>query len=86
MRTSTKKDRQPAALRYDDFCLADVLVDMSDEEIERMAGEHAATDVSSSAYEGIPLDEARLKAGLIESYKKLRAEWPAQRHARKRAV
>ena len=41
----------------DDFCLADGLVDASDQEIERMAEEDAEADVASSAYEGIPLDK-----------------------------
>lgn len=66
----------------DDCCLADVLVSMSDQELERMAEADARAEVSSSAYEGIPLDGEALKAGLLESYKKLRAEWPTQHRSR----
>ena len=51
-----------------------------------MAEEHAGADVSSSAYEGIPLDKGKFKAGLIESYRKLRAEWPTQRRERMNQV
>ncbi len=86
MRTSTKKNRQATTNEDDDFCLADTLALMNDEELERMAEEDAQSDVSSSAYEGIPLDKATLKAGLIESYRKLRAEWPTQRRERMNQV
>lgn len=74
MRTSRKKDRQAADDTDDDFCLADTLTDLNDEELARMAEEHAQADVSSSAYEGIPLDKERLKAGLLASYRQMRAE------------
>ena len=80
--TSTKKDQPAAFDEDDDFCLADRLVDASDEEIEQMAEQDAEADVASSAYEGIPLDKEALRIGLIESYKKLRGEWPAQRRER----
>ena len=78
MSKGVESHRQPDD-EDDDFCLADGLVDASDEVIERMAEE---ADVASSAYEGIPLDKEALRIGLIESYKKLRAEWPIQRSER----
>ena len=81
MRKGVESRRQPDD-EDDDFCLADGLVDASDQEIERMAEEDAEADVASSAYEGIPLDKEALRIGLIESYKKLRAEWPIQRSER----
>lgn len=65
----------------DDFCLADTLVGMSDEEIERMAEHDAESEVASSALSGIPLDKATLRTGLIESYQKLRAERTARQSA-----
>ena len=80
--TGPKAGRVAAFDEDDDFCLADGLVDASDEEIEQMAERDAENEVSSSAYEGIPLDKVRLRAGLIECYKKVRAEWPAQRGER----
>lgn len=80
--TGPKADRAAAFDEDDDFCLADGLVDASDEEIEQIAEREAENEVSSSAYEGIPLDKEALRIGLIESYKKLRAEWPAQRRER----
>ena len=54
--------------------MADTLTDLTDEELARMAEEHAEADVSSSALEGIPLDKERLRAGLLASYQKMRAE------------
>ena len=74
MRTSTENDQQPAADDADGFCLADTLADLTDAELEQMAEEHAQGDVSSNALEGIPLDKARMKAGLLASYQKMRAE------------
>ena len=82
MSKGVESHRQPAEDEDGDFCLADTLVNMSDAEIEQMAEEDARADVTSSAYEGIPLDKAALRIGLIESYKKLRAEWPIQRSER----
>ena len=76
------ESHRPPDDEADDFCLADGLVDAGDQEIERMAEEDAEADVASSAYEGIPLDKEELRIGLIESYKKLRAEWPLQRRER----
>ena len=74
MRTSTENDQQPAADDEESFCLADTLTDLTDEELARMAEEHAEADVSSSALEGIPLDKERLRVGLLASYQKMRAE------------
>lgn len=74
MRTSTENDHQPDDDQEESFCLADTLTDLTDAELERMAEEHAEADVSSSALEGIPLDKARLKAGLLASYQQMRAE------------
>jgi hypothetical protein len=79
VRTSTENDRQPDDEEEESFCLADTLTDLSDEELARMAEEHAEADVSSSALEGIPLDKERLKAGLLASYQRMRAERAAQR-------
>ena len=79
MGASTKKDRQAADKKDEDFRLADALTLRSDEELEQMAEEHAQADVSSSAYEGIPLDKAALKAGLLAAYKQVRAERAARR-------
>ena len=58
----------------DEFCLADSLAHLTDEELDQLADEEAQAEVTSSAYEGIPLDKEFIKAGLIESYRKLRAE------------
>ena len=79
VRTSTRKDRRPTDDQDDDFCLADTLVNASDEELERMAETDAQNEVTSSAYEGIPLDKAALKAGLLAAYKQVRAERAARR-------
>ena len=76
--TRTKKGRRAAADEDDDFCLADTLVDASDEELERMAEADAQNEVTSSAYEGIPLDKAALKTGLRAAYKRIRAERAAR--------
>lgn len=74
MRTSTENEQQSPSDAEEGFCLADTLVDLNDEELARMAEEHAQADASSSALEGIPLDKEWLKVGLLESYRKLRAE------------
>ena len=79
MKTSTENDHQPAD-EEDRFSLAETLKEISDEELARMAEEHAEADVSSSALEGIPLDKERLKAGLLASYQKMRAERFAQQN------
>ncbi len=80
--TGPNGDRAAVLDGEDDFCLADRMALASDEELEQWAEEDARDTVSSSAYEGIPLDEALLKAELIESYQRLRAEWPTQRRER----
>ena len=77
--TSTRKDRRSTADQNDDFCLADGLADASDEELERMAEADAQNEVTSSAYEGIPLDKAALRTGLLAAYKQVRAERAARR-------
>ncbi len=64
----------PGLEKPDNFCLANSPVYLNDEELDRLADEEAQAEVTSSAYEGIPLDKAFIKAGLIESYRKLRAE------------
>ena len=77
MRTSVETSGEPVLSKLekqDDFCLADSLVQLSDDELDRLADEEAQAEVTSSAYEGIPLDKEFIKAGLIESYRKLRAE------------
>lgn len=77
MRTSADTSSQsmaPGLEKPDDFCLADSLVHLSDDELDRLADEEAQAEVTSSAYEGIPLDKEFIKTGLIESYRKLRAE------------
>lgn len=79
MNKGAERHWQPADEKDDDFCLADAVVKLTDEQLEQLAEDDAQAEVSSCAYEGIPLDKASLKAGLIEFYRKLRTEWPSQR-------
>ncbi len=81
METSAKKDQPTAADEDDDFCLADTLVGMSDEEIERMAERDAESEVSSCALSGIPLDQTALEGGLTALYLRVRAERAAKQQA-----
>lgn len=75
METSAENDEfQPPSAEDETFCLADTLTDLTAAELERVCDAEAQNEVDSSAYEGIPLDKAALKAGLLESYKKVRAE------------
>ena len=59
-----------------DFTLAERYAQLSADELERYIEEEAEAEVSSSAYEGIPLDKERIKAGLRELYQSLRAGKP----------
>ena len=75
MDTSAEHDEyQPASAEEEAFSLVDTLTDLSDADLERMCEREAQSEVDSSAYEGIPLDKAAMKAGLLDSYRKLRAE------------
>jgi spore germination protein YaaH len=56
------------------FTLAERYVLLSEEELERYIDQEAEAEVSSSAYEGIPLDKERIKAGLRELYRELRVQ------------
>ena len=56
------------------FSLAERYAELSDDELERRADEEADAEAASSAYEGIPLDKERIKAGLLETYRNLRTE------------
>ena len=57
-----------------DFTLAERYALLSEEEVESYAEREAEAEVSSSAYEGIPLDKERIKAGLLETYRTLIAK------------
>ncbi len=78
--TSTENDEyQPASAEETAFSLADTLADLDDTQLEQMCEALAQNEVASSAYEGVPLDKDSLKAGLLESYKRVRDERAAQR-------
>ena len=57
-----------------DFSLAERYTRLSDDELERRADEEAEAEAASSAYEGIPLSKERIKAGLLDTYRSLRAK------------
>ena len=59
-----------------DFTLAERYAQLSVDELERYIEAEAEAEVSSSAYEGIPLDKERIKAGLRELYQSVRAGTP----------
>ena len=79
MKTSAENDEyHPASAEDNAFCLADTLTNLSDADLEKVCEAEAQNEVDSSALEGIPLDKAELKAGLLVSYKKLRDERAAR--------
>ena len=77
--TSTENDEyQPASAEDTAFSLADTLTGLDDAQLEQVCEALAQNEVASSAYEGIPLDKDSLKAGLLESYKRVRDERAAR--------
>lgn len=86
METSTENDEYQPPGDDDDFCLADTVVGMSDEEIARLAKQEAESEVSSSALSGIPLDQAPLEEGLTMMYLRVRAERTAEHAAKHQAA
>lgn len=77
METNTESDASSASdeasdVLYD-FSLVERYAQLSDDELERRADEEASAEAASSAYEGIPLNKERIKAGLLETYRSLRA-------------
>ena len=68
------READAGATDREDFCLAERLLLLTDEELNRLADQEAAAEVASSAYEGIPLDQAALRTGLLETYRLLIAK------------
>ena len=67
--------KHPAATRpAEGFSLAERYALLSDAELEEMAARKARAEVTSSAYEGVPLDEPKLRAELLALYREIRAE------------
>ena len=79
METSTKPAASTTVVAGNDddlynFTLAERYARLSEEELESYVDKEAEAEVSSSAYEGIPLDKERIKAGLLETYRALIAQ------------
>ena len=78
METSTKPAASTTVVGNDDdlynFTLAERYARLSEEELESYVDKEAEAEVSSSAYEGIPLDKERIRAGLLETYRALIAQ------------
>lgn len=68
------REASAGAVEREDFCLAERLLLLTDEELNQLADQEAAAEVASSAYEGVPLDQAALRTGLLETYRVLIAQ------------